>query len=390
MDLYTLNSNFLANENVDEFVSAIWTERYSSAGDVQLVLPATDENVAKVAEGTMLALRGSKEVMILETASIDKGLLTVVGPTLVKFLNERLAWFPNPDLVVSDIPVVDYTEVTTPGEFLGSVVEQMVITPTTLGVDYEDADLDYTNEGIPGLILGDIDATGADERMTMPIGPLYDSIAQIAVKENLGISLYLESAHPIDGFVLKFKTYRGVDRTSDQVLVPLVRLSANFDTMSDIKEVRSISGYKNVVYVYYQGVVTEHIDPNWVGEPEGFDRRVLLVDAEGAPVGHAVTVNYGSGAGSVFTNYEVDAGDIAAFREQNAKDAFANNNYIKAIDGQASPNSDYTFGQDYGLGDVLELEGLTGTITKARVTEYIRTQDKSGEKQYPTISVVSE
>jgi hypothetical protein len=41
------------------------------------------------------------------------------------------------------------------------------------------------------------------------------------------------------------------------------------------------------------------------------------------------------------------------------------------------------------MGDIIELESLTGIVSKARVTEYIRSEDHNGEKEYPTISVIS-
>jgi hypothetical protein len=60
MDLYTLTDTFLPDDPVDEFVSAIWTERYSTAGDVQLVVPATRRYMEQLADGRYLALRGSR------------------------------------------------------------------------------------------------------------------------------------------------------------------------------------------------------------------------------------------------------------------------------------------------------------------------------------------
>jgi len=157
--------------------------------------------------------------------------------------------------------------------------------------------------------------------------------------------------------------------------------------LSGLKEIQSIREYKNVVYVYYQGEITKHLADPLLPEPEGLARRVMVTNAEGEPVGRKYTI--ASSGGHFYTGYTVGTLEIAAFREQHAKDALANHNYIRAIDGQTSPQNDYKYGTDYGLGDILELEGLTGTLSKARVTEYIRTQDKIGEREYPTISVVS-
>jgi hypothetical protein len=400
MDLYTLTDTFLAKDPVDEFVSAIWTERYSTAGEVQLVVPATKEYIDGLADGTFLALRGSDEVMILENQSIENGLMTVTGSDLLTFLNQRWAWYPTSESPLPDDPsqfIADYTEIAAlPGQFIANVVLKMVIAPLPMSTPgagaatFTQFNLDWDNERIDRLSLGAVDTTGTPKRITIPIGPIYDGIAQIAASEGLGISLYLESADRLAGYSLKFTTYRGVDHTMDGT-APLVRLTPDLDSIQDLKEVRSIQLFKNVVYVFYAGSVTKHLLDPTQPEPTGFDRRVLIRNAEGEPVGHTAQTAYYTGGQMVqsYTRIVVGPADVAAFREQNAKDAFANHNYIQAIDGESSPISDYIYGVHYGLGDVIELEGLTGTISKARVTEFIRSQDKSGEKSYPTISVIT-
>jgi hypothetical protein len=385
MDLYTLTDTFLAKDVVDEYISAIWTERFSAAGDVQLVVPATSESINKLAEGTFLSLRGTKEVMQLESVSIENETLTVVGRTLPVFLNQRYAWFHNQNTSDTDNPIADFTaDDMVPGEFISEIVNLMVIDPLPMAGPWEESeDLDWDVEKISGLSLGDIDMSGEVKKLTVVVGPLYDSIAQVAQKEKVGISLYLEDADPVTGYSLKFKTYRGLDRTSDQDVNELVRLVPDMDSLSDVKEVRSIENFKNVCYVFWHGRLSKHLLNPLDAEPVDMDRRVLITNAETEPVGHKETTPWG------YSHTVVGPDDIAAFREQNARDALANHNYIRAIDGQTSPNNDYQYGVHYGLGDIIELEGLTGTISKAQITEFIRTEDSQGEKQYPTISVVT-
>lgn len=389
MDLYTLTENFLADDVVDEYISAIWTERYSKAGDIQLVVPATLANIEKLAEDTYVALRGSKEVMQVATQSIDKGLMTVKGPSLIDVLNRRIAWFANPPGGDDDAQglVLDYTQTAKPGELIADVVDQMVINTTPFGGIYATAELQWADEEIPGLSLGAVDASGVAERLTIPLGPLYDAIQPLAENKKVGISLYLDDADPITGFVLKFTTYQGSDRTSDQEILPLIRLTPELDSLTDVKEIRSIEKYKNVAYVWYNNTISIHYADPLAPIPEGLARRVLVLDAEGDPTGTGVSQTYG-GRGASWSSKYVTPGDIAAFREQQAKNAFANYNIIRALDGQTSPVNDYQYGVDYGLGDIIELQNYTGTITKARVTEFIRSHDQNGTKEYPTVEVV--
>ena len=391
MDLYTLTDTFLADETVDEFVSAIWTERFSKHGDAQIVLPATAENIEKLREGTYLALRGSKEIVQIETQNIENRLLTVIGNTMDEsVLMERFIWAANPEYGSGDdvkTRVADYTDETRkPGEFMSHLVDRFVINTVAFPTanDQDEATLDWAMEEIADLSLGAIDASGTVQRLTAPTGPLYTALEQLAEQHKVGMSLYLDSADPVAGYELKFKTYKGLDRTSNQSINALVRLTPELDGISDIKEVRSIQKFKNVVYVYYEGEITKFLLDPLAPEPEGLERRVLVTDAEGEPPGRKGEWTYwgnGQWGQSTIT-------DIPAFLEQNAKDALANHNYIRAIDGKTSPISDYKFGTDYGLGDLIELEGLTGEVAQAQITEYIRSKDKTGEKEYPTISVI--
>jgi hypothetical protein len=73
---------------------------------------------------------------------------------------------------------------------------------------------------------------------------------------------------------------------------------------------------------------------------------------------------------------------------QRARNELANNNYTRMVDGEVVPQSQYEFGVDYFLGDIVELQGHKGYNQQAQITEYIRTQDESGEKAYPTVTVI--
>ena len=89
MDIYTLNRNFLRQDAIDTFVSAIWTERYYGDSEVELVVPVTTENIKKLPEGIFLSLDGSSEVMIVETANIEDGNLKLSGIALLPWMNNR-------------------------------------------------------------------------------------------------------------------------------------------------------------------------------------------------------------------------------------------------------------------------------------------------------------
>lgn len=369
MIFYTLDSGFVKKDLIDDIVSAIWTERYTSAGDVNLVVDDTPEMNEKLAEGTFLSLPESKEIMQIETLSTEEGLLTASGSSLLAFLKQRLVW----NVAGLDPAVTDLALAMTPTNAIYWAVYNLAIDTDAMAFSMgDDFDLDWDAEVIPNLatIIG-VPSSASDAelpRIVFPIGPLYDAVVDVADKNHLGLSLYLDSATESD-YSLKFKVYEGEDRTSTQEVNPLVRFSSEFDSLSDVKRLNSIEGYKTVAYAYAAGYpIQRAISTESV--PIGFDRRVVLVRVDSLPP-------------------DMNEVETSIFLFHKAQDALATNHHIKLIDGEIPSQSKHQYGSDYFLGDIVELEENDQT-QKVRIAEYIRSQDATGEKAYPTISIVDE
>jgi hypothetical protein len=367
MDLYTLNSGFVRQELVDRFTSVVWAERYITPGDITLVVDATAAMISLLSEGTFLSLAGSKEVMLIETQSIEQERLTIKGKSLLKFLNTRNIYSSIYEreryYSLSDFPA---------GDSISLIVYRMCGDV----VDIEDIG-DELNE-IPNLSLGSTDLSGPNVDIAPPFGPLLDGITPIAEEYHVGMSLYLDSADE-DDYSLLFTTYQGLDRTSDQDDNTVVRFSQSMDSLTNIKELRSIDGYKNVCYMFPPVIQDEPVGAPVIAYADvaaetaiGFDRRVL------------VAFNTDIDEETVLGNPTLTEQILS----QSARNALINNNHIKIFDGEVLPTNPYKFGVHYGMGDIVELEGHSGFIQKARVTEYIRSQDATGERAYPTLSIV--
>ncbi len=109
-----------------------------------------------------------------------------------------------------------------------------------------------------------------------------------------------------------------------------------------------------------------------------FDRRVLLTSAD--------DFNIDNFDQSVLATLETN---IQTYLNQEAANALINNTYTITVDGTVVPQSKYQYGRDYFLGDTIELEGTVGGLQKALVTEYIRSQDNTGETAYPTLTGIT-
>lgn len=364
MELYTLDGTFLRDNVIDEFMSVIWTERFSKAGDMELVLPYATNRMTQLAEGKFLSEKSSDELMFIESQSIENGLLTVKGPSVEAFFNER--YFRN----TADTSVSDWSSTAKPGNILSALVHDVAITGTAM------VGLGGTDNIIPNLVIGDIDQSDPVVTKKVPFGPLYDAMQPIAETAKLGMKMFLSRADPF-GYELTFTVYKGIDRTSGQLENDLVRFSSAQDSMTNIKQVSSIAGYKTVVYVFPPSWSTTVTTPMAVYAPgssadaRGFDRRVLVIQAS--------DISEDQITGSV---------TLASLMLQAGTDALANNNYTKLVDGEVVPQPEYQYGVHYKLGDLIELVGPDGVVQKAQITEYIRSKDATGERAYPTVSVV--
>ena len=71
---------------------------------------------------------------------------------------------------------------------------------------------------------------------------------------------------------------------------------------------------------------------------------------------------------------------------QKGKEALAEKPHTISMDGDVDPHTMFVYGRDFKMGDVVQIEndyGIKGTST---VSEFIMSQDSSGETSYPTFT----
>ena len=97
MDLYILDKSLETIGIIDVFTSVIWTKRYFSAGDFELYLPASSNNIKLLQTGNYVKRLDDDTVMIIEkiqiTTDAETGnFLTVSGRSLEILLARRIVW----------------------------------------------------------------------------------------------------------------------------------------------------------------------------------------------------------------------------------------------------------------------------------------------------------
>src|ERR1700679_3357641 len=95
-EYFTIDDNLHRDQMIEGYQSFIWTERYNTSGDFQIVTASTLANRSLLTVGTWLGMNLSKYIMIVDTVEdkeADDGtrLITVTGKSLENLFADRVA-----------------------------------------------------------------------------------------------------------------------------------------------------------------------------------------------------------------------------------------------------------------------------------------------------------
>jgi len=359
MEVYILDSLYRRIGIVEKYESFIWTERLASIGDFELVVFSTLENRNRFIPGIRIAQRDSYRVMTIETVEDitddeSRRLLKIKGPSLEAVMDQRLAMAALTDLTTDPKWIIEgfpkdiaeqlfhdimVTGILDPGDILPGVVEDSIFPEDTIDPPTEE-------------IIYSIDP------MT-----LYQALKNLCDAYNMGFRLVRD----LDTSILYFDVYTGSDRTTIQTILPAVIFSPDLENMKNTAKLTTNALFKNVAYVVspvgHEIVYLPDVDP----DIEGFERRVLFVRADDIT--------------------DVVPADATAKMIQRGKEELAKNRRFIGLDGEVTPSSQYTYGVDYNLGDLVELRDDDGVTSQMQVTEQIFVSDKEGDRSYPTLSI---
>ena len=405
MELFTYDRKFKKSEVVDEFSSVVWTERYFGDGDFELVVPLSMEMIDKLSVGVFLGCEGSPEPMIIQNMSIEKETIKVTGISILPWLNNRFVrksskhedryWLISPT-------TTGYAN-TTPGWILWNIVHQMVTWDGSMVLSgYA---MPHAHQlAITGLTLGRYDSSDAPVSISVPYGPLYDALREIAEAYNLGMRMavtyttdkvYLTVDSGVfpdipQDYFLEFTNYRGIDRTTRQTVNPPVRFSPQFDSLTNIKELQSIADQKTLVFAFAPG------NPGGLATGLLAGRATTVKQWEPTvPANREEIWSFDVRAEQVFCDdITTDSGittaaNLTTVLNQRAQAVLNAKAFKVFVDGEIVPGNQFVYGADYGLGDIIEVQGNSGVIQLSKVTEFIRTQDSTGERSYPTLSAIA-
>lgn len=361
MEVYILDDLLRRTAVIDVFNSMIWTERWRDKGDFELVVDSSPAMRSLLKTGKQLVITESDRVMEVEFVedthdSEGKKTLKVTGPSLERILENRVATEGMAGLGDSS----DWVITGTPGDIARHIFQKICVEGILSASDI----VPFIK---PGSLYtpGSIGETATLFNAAIPISSVFSAIKDLCDQYELGFRL----VRNYDKSELYFDIYSGDNRTSQQTSLTPVIFSPELENMKNTTEVNSITEYKNVAYVFSKfGSEIVYAD-NVTAETSGFARRVMFVDAN--------DVDEPAGA------------NLTSILRNKGLDALAKARPITAFDGEIDQYTEYKYGRDYYLGDLVEMRNSDGATNQMRVTEQIFVSDGEGDRSYPTLAVES-
>lgn len=385
MDLFTLDpvTWMPTGAPIRYYESLIWTEKFFEPGEIELETYAIADTLSTIKIGSLLSIRESKEVMMVETISIqtdDKDVekLKVVGKSVTSYLAHR---------AVGALRGVKYEMSRSYSNLDAGLVVLFNSFVNGEAYDYttlQDAYYKNPKDRVPLCMLSDstfsLTPSDASPRFITP-GSIESVIRQWFAEYPIGIRMLrppntvpakvtinksgvISRTSVVDAKELVFDIFVGIDRSSDQTEVSPVVLDVEHDDLINPQYLISATKFKSEVHILldHKSILTSLPD----SVVSGLDRRVVVVDG-GAP-----------DDGENVANFEADA-------VMSAKEMLYDASIISGVDANVSSNSSEKIGVHYFLGDFVTVRGRYGIISRARVVELIRSESGEGEIVYPTL-----
>ena len=355
MELVVLDVSLRTIDIVDNFESLIWVERYSAYGDFEIYIFVNAWLLGTLKQDYYLWLKGSEQTMIIEGIQIESDAengdhLTVTGRSLESILDRRIVW----------------KQTLLTGNFQNAIkklLDENIINPSDTSRKVNNLIFEPSTDPRITSLTVDMQFTGDN---------LYDAIKFLCDSKDIGFKITLSHDNK---FV--FKLLGWSDRSYDQFTNPYVIFSPEFDNIINSDYIESKRVLKTIALV--------------AGEGEGLQRRT-------------VTVTIPSGAGTGLNRREIfrDARDVsstvdgkeltaAEYNSQLAErggESLLENTFLKSFEGQVETTHLFKYGEDFFMGDIVQIANEYGIEGKARVTEIIRSQNKDGFDIYPTFVTI--
>ena len=349
MDLYILDEDFQMVYVLDTYESLVWVDKYAEPGTFELSTVVTDELLETLKPDRYISSGFSNHLMIIEDIAIssdpDEGnKLKIVGRSLESILDRRIVWvqtdFNNVNLNTAIAKLLN-------DAIIAPQIPERKIPNFAEYVPSEDSYI--STRAVWHQYTGD---------------NLLEVIESICAEFNIGFQIILNENNE---FV--FSLYRGDDHSYAQSDNPWVIFSSDYDNIISSNFINKNSIAKNVILVGGEGTGTARKFKT-VGLSRGLNRRETFTNASDIQKGSLNVAKY------------------TALLESRGLATLGDINRRVEFDSQCNMNESFTYGEDFFMGDIVQIINEYGVEASARITEFTWSCTTSGIETYPTFSII--
>lgn len=361
MNITVYDENFIAVDIIDTYESLLWNDRYYSYGDFEFYTPISKKIVDNVKPDYYLSIKDSEHMMIVEDITVESNIeegnkIKITGRSLESILDRRIIW----------------GEQTLTGK-LEDIVRSLINTNIVNPSDSARQIPNFIYEDSGDNTINQIDVNEQYEGEN-----LYNIISSLCEKNEIGFKITLDDENR---FV--FKLYKGVDRSYDQEILPWVVFRPDYDNVISTNFVEEKNSYKTITLVSGSMTVKhQETDP---------DTGRTTTETEDIPVTRIIGSGSGLSRREIFTSAsdvrkddEMSESEFYAQLDRKGTDTLRQNAIKRTFDGEYETTRMFTYGEDFFLGDKVQVANEYGIESSARVTEFIISHDSEGIKSYPT------
>lgn len=357
MELFILNTDYEMVAVIDEYESLIWTDRYNAYGDFEVVLAMDNKLLDIFKEDYYIRIKDSEHCMIIENIQIDSDVengnrLTVTGRSLESILDRRIIW--GQEYISGKLH-----------DLIHMILKRAIIEP-------EQTNPALIGRKIENFIFTETDDSQVLEKVTehqYTGDNLYDVIQGLCDESNIGFKIILN-----DDNEFEFSLYAGTDRSYNQSVNPYVVFSPKFDNIINSNYYQSKTNLKNVTLVMGEGEGSARKRVT-VGSATGLKRREVFTDAR--------DISSETEDGTIS-----HIGEYMNLLRARGQKKLSENTVIKAFEGEVEAKTLFKYGEDFFIGDIVQISNEYGHEGTAYISEIVISVNRDEHAIYPTFKTI--
>lgn len=354
-NIFILNTDFEIISIIDVFESFLWIERYNKYGEFEIYTKPTEELLSVLVHDNYVYVKESEYLMIIEsvelkTNSENGSSIIIKGRSFESAFYRRIIW----------------VQTTLSGDLqngIKSLIDDNAISP--IDADREIPNLQFELSTDPNITDLDVSA-----QFTRDI--LYETIEKICVSNDIGFKITYDP----DTYTCTFKLYKGVDRSYAQLTNPYVVFSPEYENIIKSEVVTDKSNFKNITVVG--------------GEGEGVDRIIEIVEGTNiqTKMGRREMHTDARDLSQTVDEILIPEVDYRAQLAQRGLEDLSENKVDSSFDSEIDATKSFKYGEDFFLGDIVQIVNEYGISSRARVTEVVISTSVNGSETIPTFTII--